>query len=152
MLCFPQCITDTSQVYFSSVNVNPFSCQEWTRLTWVNEWNYAHSAHALCTQMTQNGIIAQLFWIQTQNTTMVTYMILKKCNKLSLNNRRCNKAQMHITDNKNDKKKRTFKCGVSRREFWEQQFTVFDCKLYIYLLFLLLKTVTCTLYNKSQLA
>ncbi len=43
---------------------------------------------------------------------------------------------MYTTDNKTIKKHNTFKCGVSRREFWEYQFTVFNCKLYIDLLFL----------------
>ncbi len=37
-LCFPQCITDMSKVYFSSVFVKVmqtylFCCQEWARLT-----------------------------------------------------------------------------------------------------------------------
>ncbi len=39
-------------------------------------------------------------------------------------------------------KQNTFKCGVSCRAFWEYQFTVFDCKLYIDLLFFTSKNCT----------
>ncbi len=65
-LCFPQCITDTSQVNFSSVNVRKpckyihFAVRSGRGLC---EWTSA-AACMRTTQTEQNRIIAQEFWIK----------------------------------------------------------------------------------------